>query len=215
MAAGFQVMSAVSELIVDSASINMFLRHAGVANEKISVPAIDPVVFIRPLATPCYVSLANLANGQLDLTFRNPCEYYIFDRPVEPSFLDAFNEAQVQIFTAAQRPLNIIGSVTVPDYYTAYRNAYADGWTFSGLMAGKYAYNQSYIRQGFNCMPFPGGGWQSFLMMEALAPTPNGFLASFPEWSTPFIGWAPIYANAFVCYAPSAEVSIIDVAGIL
>jgi len=215
MAAGFQIMSGASELIVDSASINMFLRHAGVANTSVSVPAIDPVVFIRPLANPCYLRLANLANGQLELAFRNPCEYYVFDRPVEPSYLDAFNEAGAQIFTAAQRPLDIIGSVTIQAYYEAYRLAFQDGWTYSGLVSGKYAYNQSYIRQGFNCQPYIGGGWQSFLMMEALAPTANGFHASFADSAGMFIGWAPLYANAFVSYAPSVEVSIIDVAGIL
>jgi len=215
MGTGFQVMSGASELIVDSSSINMFLRHAGVANTDVTVPAIDPVVFIRPLANPGYLRLANLVNGQLQLSFRNPCEYYVFDRPVEPSYLDAFNEFGQQIFTAAQRPLNIIGSVTIPAYYEAYRLAFQDGWTYSGLVSGKYAYNQSYIRQGFNCQPYMGGGWISYLVMETLAPTANGFWASFAEWSTPFIGWAPVYANAFVSYAPSVEVSIIDVAGIL
>ncbi|MNV65636.1 hypothetical protein D3C71_1583450 [compost metagenome] len=134
---------------------------------------------------------------------------------MEPSYLDAFNEAGAQIFTAAQRPLDIIGSVTIQAYYDAYRLAFQDGWTYSGLVSGKYAYNQSYIRQGFNCQPYIGGGWQSFLMMEALAPTANGFHASFADSAGMFIGWAPLYANAFVSYAPSVEVSIIDVAGIL
>jgi len=181
----------------------------------VTVPANDPVVFIRPLANPCYLRLANLVNGQLQLSFRNTCEYYVFDRPVESSFLDAFNEVGEQIFTAAQRPLDIIGSVTIANYYEAYRMAFQDGWTYSGLVSGKYAYNQSYIRQGFHCQPYALGGWISYLMMETLAPTPNGFLASFGELSTPFIGWAPVRANAFVSYAPSVEVSIIDVAGIL
>ncbi|MNW15663.1 hypothetical protein D3C71_2142440 [compost metagenome] len=82
-------------------------------------------------------------------------------------------------------------------------------------MSGKYAYNQSFIRQGFNCQPYIGGGWISYLMMEALAPTANGFWASYPDPGGTFIGWAPVYANAFVSYSPSVEVSIIDVAGIL
>ncbi|MGN6658754.1 MAG: hypothetical protein ACTHKN_07140 [Achromobacter mucicolens] len=215
MNSGFQVMTGTGQLIVDSSSINMFLRHAGVANTDVTVPADDPVVFIRPLASPCYLRLANLVDGQLHLSFRSACEYYVFDRPVEPSYLDAFNEAGTQIFTAAQRPLDIVGSVTVADYYAAYRLAYQDGWTYSGLVSGKYAYNQSYIRQGFHCQPYALGGWISYMVMETLTPTPNGFRASFDEWSTPFIGWAPVRANAFVSYAPSVEVSIIDVAGIL
>lgn len=214
MAAGFQLLSGASELIVDSASINMFLRHAGVASNSATVTAINPVLFFRPLGEPCYLAWANHAGSVLDFAFNRPAEYYVFDRPSEASYLDAFNESGVQIFTAAQRPLNVIGSVNVPDYYTAYRTAFQDGWTYSGLVSGKYAYNQAFVRQGYNSLTAVGG-WETYLMPEALQATANGFWAGFPAYGTRFLGWSPTRTNTFISYAPSPQVSIIDVAGIL
>ncbi|MFY3626023.1 hypothetical protein ACOTFH_05300 [Achromobacter xylosoxidans] len=214
MAAGFQLLSGASELIVDSSSINMFLRHAGVASNSAAVAAIDPVLFFRPVGEACYLSWANLSGGTLEFAFNKPAEYYVFDRPVTPSYLDAFNESGSQIFTAAQRPLNVIGSVNIPDYYTAYRLAYRDGWTYSGLVSGKYAYNQAFVRQGYNSLPGVTG-WETYLMAEALQATANGFWAGFPQFGVRFLGWSPTRTNTFISYAPSPQVSIIDVAGIL
>lgn len=215
MEVGFQTMSGLGEVLVDTNNIKMFLRHAGVASNSVTLPAIAPVVYFRPLGEPSYLTFANLSGGQLQLTFRNPCEYYVFDRPIEPSYLDTFDGAGVQIFTAAQRPMHIIGSVEIPAYYNAYRMAYRDGWTYGGLVSGKYAYNQSFIRQGYNIFPAAGGGWESYLMAEQLAPTANGFFASFPEFGVRFYGWAPFRQNTFYSFMPNVQVSIIDVAGIL
>lgn len=214
MAAGFQLLSSVGGLIVDSSSINMFLRHVGVASNSAAVAAIDPVLYFRPLGEPCYLSWAQLSGGVLQFSFNRPAEYYVFDRPVAGSYLDAFNESGVQIFTAAQRPLNVIGSVIVPDYYSAYRTAFQDGWAYSGLVSGKYAYNQAFVRQGYNSLTSVGG-WETYLMAEALQATANGFWAGFPQYGTRFIGWSPTRTNTFVSYAPNVPVSIIDVAGIL
>ena len=215
MEVGFQTMSGLGEVLVDTNNIKMFLRHAGVASNSVTLPAIAPVVYFRPLGEPSYLTFANLSGGQLQLTFRNPCEYYVFDRPVEPSFLDTFDGAGVQIFTAAQRPMNVIGSVEIPAYYNAYRLAYQDGWTYGGLTSGKYAYNQSFIRQGYNIFPAAGGGWESYLMAEQLQATANGFWAGFPQFGVRFFGWAPIRQNTFYSFMPNVQVSIIDVAGIL
>lgn len=214
MAFGFQLLSGASEVIVDSSSINMFLRQAGVARNSATVAAISPVLFFRPLGEPCYLSWANHSGSVLDFAFNRPAEYYVFDRPVEGSYLDAFNESGEQIFTAAQCPLNVIGSVIVPNYYTAYRTAFQDGWTYSGLVSGKYAYNQAFVRQGYNSLTGIGG-WETYLMAEALQATANGFWAGFPQYGTRFIGWSPTHTNTFISYAPSPQVSIIDVAGIL
>lgn len=215
MEVGFQTFSSFGDLQVDTTTIKMFLRHAGIASNSVTVPAIDPVVFFRPTGEPAVLSFANLGDGQLQLAFSKQCEYYVFDRPVEPSYLDTFNESGVQIFTAGQRPLNIIGSVEIPAYYTAYRNAYRDGWNYSGLTSGKYAYNQSFIRQGYNIFPAAGGGWESYLMAEHLQATENGFWAGFPQFGVRFFGWAPVRQNTFYSFMPNVQVSIIDVAGIL
>lgn len=218
MPAGLQLWNAYGDLLCDSSNINMFLRHSGTspggAYPSISVAAVDPVIFIRPLTNPSYVVSAVLSGGTLSVTFRNPCEYYIFDRPVLTSYLDVFDESGRHVFTAAQRPLNIIGSVNIPAYYTSYRSAYRDGWTYSGLTSGKYAYNQAFVRQGYDSLPTVGR-WDTWLIPESLAPTANGFHASFADSGTPLLGWSPTYQNEFISYAPSPPVSIIDVAGIL
>ena len=60
------------------------------------------------------------------------CEYYVFDRPVQASGLDAWNEQGVQIFTASQYPLNIIGSVNIPQYFEGNTGNWNRGWEFAG-----------------------------------------------------------------------------------
>ncbi|WYX32113.1 hypothetical protein WJ976_12705 [Achromobacter denitrificans] len=216
MPAGMQVWNAYSELIVDGPSITMFLRHAGAMSSSVVLPASDPVVFFRPLGSePTYLTAIH-DGATLTLTAGNrPAEYYVFDRPVEGSYLDVFDGNGAQIFTAAQRPLNVVGSVTVGNYYDAYRTAYADGWTYSGLVGGKYAYNAAFVRRGFDSSPLPGGGWQCRIRPEGILPTANGFFTCFTEQFTPIFGWSPTNANNFISYEPTCHVSIIDVAGIL
>ncbi|MGE8688635.1 MAG: hypothetical protein ACN6PJ_15945 [Achromobacter sp.] len=194
----------------------MFLRHAGVMGGSVALPASDPVVFFRPLGSDP-VHLTAIHDGYtLTITAGNQlAEYYVFDRPTEASYLDVFDGNSAHIFTAAQRPLNVIGSVTVGNYYDAYRTAYADGWTYSGLVGGKYAYNVGFVRRGFDSYPVAGGGWQCRIRPEGILPTPNGFFVRFTEQFTPIFGWSPTNANNFISYEPTCQVSIIDVAGIL
>lgn len=216
MAAGLQVWNAFSELIVDGPSITMFLRHAGVMNRTVALAASDPVVFFRPIGGEPLSLTAIHQNGVLTLGIGpSSAEYYVFDRPAESSYLDVFNENAAQIFTAAQRPLDVIGSVVIGNYYAAYRQAYRDGWTYSGLVSGKYAYNVAFVRRGYDSYPVAGGGWQCQIRPEGILPTANGFFARFTDRFTPIFGWSPTNANNFISYEPTCHVSIIDVAGIL
>ena len=116
MAAGMQVGTSLGELLIDSSNIKMFLRHYGTAGASFTVPAIDPVVFVRPLESGAG---GGCARSEWRCGHRNigAREYYVFDRPVQASGLDAWNEQGVQIFTASQYPLNIIGSVNIPQYF--------------------------------------------------------------------------------------------------
>lgn len=175
MAAGMQVGTSLGELLIDSSNIKMFLRHYGTAGASFTVPAIDPVVFVRPLESGAGGGLRSAANGVADIGISGACEYYVFDRPVQASGLDAWNEQGVQIFTASQYPLNIIGSVNIPQYFEGNTGNWNRGWEFAGLTSGKYAYNQSYFREGLQWQRMPGVGYQTNVWYEAIQTRANGF----------------------------------------
>jgi hypothetical protein len=217
MSAGFQVGSGIGEILIDSTNIKMFLRHFGVASSNIVVPAQDPVVFVRPLIDGAGGGLLSAANGSATVgIWGGACEYYVFDRPVSASALDAWNEQGVQIFTAAQRPLNIIGSVTVPNYFEGSTGGWSAGWEYAGLQSGKYAYNQSYIRDGMQWQGAPGGGYTTNIWQESFRSRPNGFFISFSRFCLTLFGWRPLATSyGFLSNCPPCPVSIIDVAGIL
>ena len=94
---------------------------------------------------------------------------------MQASGLDAWNEQGVQIFTASQYPLNIIGSVNIPQYFEGNTGNWNRGWEFAGLTSGKYAYNQSYFREGLQWQRMPGVGYQTNVWYEAIQTRANGF----------------------------------------
>lgn len=217
MTAGMQVFDGFGSNLIDTSNINMFLRHFGVASSAVQVPAVDPVVFIRPLVDGAGGGLVSAANGVATVAiYGGSCEYYVFDRPAVQSALDVWNDQGVHVFTAAQRPLDIIGSVTVPNYFEGSTGGWAQGWEFSGLQAGKYAYNQAYKRDGMQWQGAAGGGYLTNVWLEEFQARPNGFFISFSGRSYTILGWRPLATSyGFLSYGPPVPVSIIDVAGLL
>ncbi|WP_313378149.1 hypothetical protein [Achromobacter insolitus] len=221
--AALEIYSESGGLIVDSRNVNYFLRHKGVLYRTteqygtITLPCSSPVVFLRPLgggATACLLVAQN--GGDYTFRFAGDVEYYIFDKPWQTGgALDIFSEDGRHIFMSGFHPLNIVGSATIGPYWTASRNAHLDGTLWAGLPASKYAVNQSFIRQGYNCMPEAGGGWSAFLYPEKFYAHPQGFVAAFPDPGVKFFGWAPIYSNTFFSYAETCMFSVIDVSGLL
>ena len=62
----------LGELLIDSSNIKMFLRHYGTAGASFTVPAIDPVVFVRPLESGAGGGLRSAANGVADIGISGP-----------------------------------------------------------------------------------------------------------------------------------------------
>jgi hypothetical protein len=206
------------DLLVDSRNVNMFLRYSGVTGgdrfNNVVVNCFDPVLFFRPVSEYGGVEAMFRNGGEVTYRFRGQCEYYIFDRPWKTGGpIDIWSQDGTHIFMSTARPMNVLQTIDLPNYFDAYRQAYLDGWTYSGLPTSKYAYNVSFTRQGYDCSPMAGGGWSSWLCNERIVATPNGLQARFPEYGMRFLGWAPLNSNVFVSYAGACPVSFIDVAG--
>ena len=212
------IYNQAGDLIVDSRNVNMFLRYSGVTGadryNNITVSCLDPVLFFRPISGFGGVDSMDMGGGTYLFRFRGQCEYYVFDRPwVTGGPIDIWDQNGRHIFMSTARPMNVVQTFDIPTYFDAYRTAYQDGWTFSGLPSSKYAYNLSYTRQGYNCLPAMGGGWETLTCDERITATANGLYANFPEYGTRYLGWAPIYSNTFLSYGGACPVSVIDVTG--
>lgn len=206
------------DLLVDSRNINLFLRRSGITGgerfNNVVLECLDPVVFIRPVSGLGALVATSRSGNSFTFRFRGQCEYYVFDRPWRTGGpIDIWAQDGRHIFMSTARPMNVVQTIDLPKYFDAYRLAFQDGWTYAGLPTSKYAYNVSYVRQGYNCMPEPGGGWSSNLQTEYLSATPNGLHVNMGEWRMRFFGWAPLYSNSFVSYAGNCPVSFIDVSG--
>lgn len=216
-----QVWNAFGELIVDGNNINLFLRHAGTVSggtyPQITVPAVRPYVFFRPLAASGQLLGVQRSGGLATITFSGPSEYYVFDGPaVSGGGLDGWNAAGEHVFTSRQRPLNVIGGVVVPNYTTAYRMAYADGWSYAGLSSGKWAYNVTYLREGLNTFGSSPAPFTTFLYRERITATANGFHASFGQTAIEYPAWGgPNNRNEFNALGETCYVSMIDVSGVV
>ena len=207
----------VGNLIVDSKNVNMFLRHMGVGT-SITFAAAEPVVFFRPLGE--FGTLRHLlmnGNGTYTAVFvGGPCEYYVFDRPwVTGGPIDIWSEDGRHIFMSTARPMNVYTTFTIPRYWNSDGTGvgYRDGYTYTGLPSGKWAYSAAYNRRGYQCYAQAGGGWSSFLWGEHYSARVNGIYSRIQDNLGTYLGWAPLRNNVFYSKAEGNDIAVIDVTG--
>jgi hypothetical protein len=215
MPEGLQVRSTSNILQIDGDYRNLFFKRAGrnttsSGRPTATFPGVTPVVFMRPLLANrgiFVVEFTPVSGGNWRLVTEWPVEYYVFDLPDAQTFgLNVYNEAGQLVFNAVERPLDVIAAVQVPNQ---------NGYTYSGLPTGKYAYSVSYSRPGAWASQYDpvSGSWDNTDLREKLFSTNNGFFTQFLDVST---WWgSPMYDQDFYDFSgPPPIVTIIDVAGI-
>ena len=175
------------ELLIDSSNIKMFLRHYGTAGASFTVPAIDPVVFVRPLESGAGGGLRSAANGVADIGISGPAST-TFSRgrcSQRPGRLERARRPDLhrQPVSAEHHRQREHSAVLRGQY-----RQLESGLGVRGLTSGKYAYNQSYFREGCSGSGCPVLDTRPTFGTRLSRHAPMGF-ASFSRFGFSMLGW--------------------------